>query len=153
MNFSSLKYMLGSIGSVLLAISLLQACHETYRTANISTTESRTIGNKETPVNPGVFLSLQEYVLEHINYPPGAMINQVEGTVYIRFSIDNNGRVSNVAAVGTRIGYGLEEEAIRVVTAIPAPIAMAMKGKKTKRVLPVIYRIKTSVTTLSPPVI
>jgi TonB family protein len=144
MRFSSLKYVFRSIVSVITMVSLLQACHESYRTANISTTQSRIYDKKETPVNPGVFLSLQEYVLEQIHYPPGAMINQIEGTVYVHFSIDNNGSISDIAAIGNRIGYGLEEEAIRVVSEMPVSIASALKGKKGRRILPIVYKIDRS---------
>jgi TonB family protein len=141
MNFSSLKYVAGSFVAAMTIVSLLQACHESYRTANISTTQDRIYDKKETPVNPGVFLLLQEYVLGQINYPPGAMINQVEGTVYVHFTIDNNGNISDIAAIGNRIGYGLEEEAIRVVSEMPVSISSALKGKKGRRILPIVYKI------------
>lgn len=142
MNFSSLKYLFGCIGLVLAMVSLLQACHESYGTANISTISGRMIDDRaETPVKAGVLCSLKKYVLEEINYPSGAIINEIEGTVYIKFTIDDKGDISKVSAVGDRIGYGLEEEAIRVVNSLPQHLSTAMKGKV---VLPIIYKLNSN---------
>lgn len=165
MNFSRLKYVLGSIAAVMATTTLLQACHDSYETANISTIQRRMIDNRdETPVNSGVLLSLEKYVLGQINYPYGAMLNHVQGTVYIRFYIDDNGNISDISSVGDHIGYGLEEEAIRVVASMPGSISMAIKGEsEAKRILPITYKLKenamdhtgfkTSAITLPPPVI
>jgi hypothetical protein len=165
MNFSRLKYVLGSIAAAMATTTLLQACHDSYGTANISTIQRRMIDDRdETPVNSGVLLPLEKYVLAQINYPHGAMLNHVEGTVYIRFYIDDKGSISDISAVGDHIGYGLEEEAIRVVALMPESISMALKGgSDAKRILPITYKLKenagdhagfkTSVIILSPPVI
>ena len=140
--------MISSIGATMTMVSLLQACQEGYNTVNISTMSTsltntdRTMMNKNAaPVHPGVQRLLEDYVNKHISYPPAAMINRVEGTVYVQFAIDDNGNLSNIATVGNRIGYGLEEEAIRVVTGMPEWISEEIKGKQSMRILPIVYKI------------
>jgi TonB family protein len=149
MKYNRLKYAFSNVGIAIAMASLLQACQDGYDTANISTisaslmsTSEATMGKKETPVNPGVQRSLEEYITDHTSYPPAAMINRVEGTVYVQFSIEDNGTLSDVSVIGKRIGYGLEEEAIRVVNEMPEWIAIEIKGNRSKRILPIVYRIR-----------
>jgi TonB family protein len=149
MKYNRLKYAFGSIGIAIAMASLLQACHEGYDTVNISTmsasligTSEAPMGKKEMPVHPGIQRSLEEYITDHISYPPAAMINRVEGTVYVQISIEDNGTLSDVSVIGKRIGFGLEEEAIRVVKEMPEWIAIGIKGNRLKRVLPIVFRIR-----------
>lgn len=144
MNFRRLKYVLGSIAAVMATTTLLQACHESYGTANISTIQGRMIDDRnKAPVSAGALLSLKKYVVGELNYPRGAMLNRIEGTVYIRFNIDDQGAISAISPVGDHIGYGLEEEAMRVVASMPGSISMAIKGRSdANTILPITYKIK-----------
>ena len=62
----------------------------------------------------------------------------------IQFGVDENGTISNVSTTGNKIGHGLEEEAIRVVSKMPKWTAGQVKGKnvKTWRTLPISYRLE-----------
>jgi TonB family protein len=144
MNFSRLKYVLGSIAAVMATTTLLQACHESYGTANISTIQGRMIDDRnKAPALTGALLSLRKYVVGELDYPRGAMLNRVEGTVYIRFYIDDQGNISDISPVGDRLGYGLEEEAMRVIASMPESISMAIKGRSdANTILPITYKIK-----------
>lgn len=68
----------------------------------------------QTPVFLGDGLSIKEFVKKHLKYPPEAFKNKIEATVHVRYAIDSNGDIIEAKNVGTA-GYGLDEEAIRVV--------------------------------------
>ena len=101
-------------------------------------------GAEVLPVYPGGPNALQTYVAEHIEYPGNAIDNSIEGTVNVQFAIDEQGNVSNARAIGNNIGYGLEEEAIKLVSGMPKWTPGMVKGKKVKAwyTLPVTYRLE-----------
>jgi TonB family protein len=88
--------------------------------------------------------AIENYVNNNLQYPQEAIDNNAEGTVRVQFGIDENGRISNVKTIGEKIGYGLEEEAVRVIAAMPKWTPGQVKGKnvKTWMVLPVTYRLE-----------
>lgn len=90
--------------------------------------------------------ALETYITNTIEYPQEAIDNSVEGTVNVQFVVDEKGDVSNVKTIGNKLGSGLEEEAIRVVTAMPKWSPGQVKGKdvKTWRTLPITYRLEGS---------
>ncbi len=97
------------------------------------------------PAYSGGQSGLESYIQNSIEYPQEAIDNNVEGTVNVEFAIDENGSVSNVKTIGNKIGYGLEEEAIKVVSNMPKWTPGQVKGKyvKTKRTLPITYRLES----------
>ncbi|MDQ3049370.1 MAG: energy transducer TonB [Bacteroidota bacterium] len=71
--------------------------------------------------NP-IFLGGDDYVLselvKNIRYPSSAVENGKSGKVYVFFTIDKNGKTSNYH-VDKQLGYGMDEEAIRVLKLLP----------------------------------
>jgi len=59
-----------------------------------------------------------DYIRENLVYPVQARENLVEGTVYVSFTVDKDGTISNVKNENS-LGFGLEEEAVRVVKQMP----------------------------------
>jgi TonB family protein len=58
----------------------------------------------------------QKWQKRQLRYPKEALNKRIESYVFIRFVADTAGRVSSAEPLpGTTIGYGLEEEAIRVI--------------------------------------
>jgi TonB family protein len=98
------------------------------------------------PAYSGGQTALENYINNNIQYPQDAIDNNVEGVVKVQFGVDENGNVINVSTVGNKIGYGLEEEAIRVVSKMPKWTPGQIKGKnvKTWRTLPINYRLEES---------
>jgi len=96
------------------------------------------------PAYNGGQSAMENYIMNNIEYPQDAVDNNVEGIVNVQFGVDENGNVSNVSTVGNKIGYGLEEEAIRVVSKMPKWTPGQVKGKnvKTWRTLPINYRLE-----------
>jgi TonB family protein len=98
------------------------------------------------PAYNGGQSAMENYINNTIEYPQDAIDNNVEGVVMVQFGVDENGNVSNVSTVGNKLGYGLEEEAIRVVSKMPKWTPGQVKGKnvKTWRTLPINYRLEES---------
>ena len=97
-----------------------------------------------TPSYNGGQSAIEAYIINNLQYPEEAIDNNIEGTVNIQFGIDENGNISNVKAVGNKIGYGLEEEAIKVISNMPKWTPGSVKGKnvKTWMTLPITYRFE-----------
>ena len=98
------------------------------------------------PAYNGGQSALENYITNNIEYPLEAIDNNAEGTVSVHFLVDEKGNISNVTTVGNKIGYGLEEEAVRVVSKMPEWTPGKVKGKsvKTWRTLPITYRLEES---------
>jgi periplasmic protein TonB len=95
------------------------------------------------PFYNGGQAAIENYINNNLEYPQEAIDNNVEGTVRVQFGIDENGKIANVKTIGDKIGYGLEEEAVRVISGMPGWTPGQVKGKNVKTwvVLPVTYRI------------
>jgi protein TonB len=70
---------------------------------------------QEKAMFPGDEEGLQRYLAENIKYPPMALDNEKEGTVTVMFVVDKTGKVRDVTTLGERKGFGLEDEAMRVI--------------------------------------
>jgi TonB family protein len=82
-------------------------------------TEDNTIYNHVTlnnpPTYPGGIAKFYNWLGSTIKYPSTASENNVQGTVYVSFNIEKDGSLNDIKIDGKRLGFGLEEEAIRVV--------------------------------------
>ena len=93
------------------------------------------------PSFPGGYKGLQKYFDDNLEYPIDAQNNGVEGTVRIGFTVDENGKLMNPMVEGNNEGYGLDEEALRVIRKMPTWVPGKINGKsvKTKFTLPVTF--------------
>ncbi len=66
------------------------------------------------PNYPGGQKAMSEFVKQNLRYPQEALDNKVEGTVSVDYDIDIFGDVIE-ARVRHGIGYGCDEEAIRLI--------------------------------------
>ena len=85
--------------------------------------------------------ALMKYLLSHINYPPRAFENDIEGRVIVQFLVDKTtGKVGEVKVVRSVDKY-LDKEAIRVVKSLPIFTPGRHKGKPVDvwYVLPVTF--------------
>ena len=67
------------------------------------------------PTYPGGAKALNEFIASNLKYPEEALKNQIQGTVSVDFDIDVFGVVSG-AKIKHGIGYGCNEEAIRLIS-------------------------------------
>ncbi len=74
---------------------------------------------EQMPEFPGGMKRLQKYLGANLEYPRAARKAKVAGTVYVGFVVDRNGQIKD-AQVFKGIGYGCDEEVLRVVRAMPA---------------------------------
>lgn len=70
------------------------------------------------PEFPGGSEALYRYLAENIQYPKQAKDKGIEGRVVVQFTITTDGSIANVE-VARGIGSGCDEEALRVVKAMP----------------------------------
>ncbi|HMQ47251.1 MAG TPA: energy transducer TonB [Saprospiraceae bacterium] len=66
------------------------------------------------PVYKGGPKAMSDFIKQHLRYPEEALSNGIEGTVYLTYTINNQGKVVDVRII-TALGYGCDEEAARVV--------------------------------------
>lgn len=62
---------------------------------------------------PGGKQGWMRYLIQHLRYPPSAMNNNIQGTVIVKFIIDEKGRLKQLEAISGPIE--LRQEAIRVI--------------------------------------
>jgi len=86
---------------------------------------------KEMPVYPGGNEALLKFKTENIKYLPEVKSLGIEGTVLVRFWIEENGSVSNVKIM-QGVSPSLDAEAIRVTKLMPAWEPGKENGKPVK---------------------
>lgn len=59
--------------------------------------------------------AIDEIIKEQLRYPELALQSGIEGTVHVRYDITDEGRVMN-ALITKGLGFGLDEEAVRLVS-------------------------------------
>jgi protein TonB len=86
--------------------------------------------------------ALRKYLGDNLVYPPHAKEIGYEGKVYISFVIDQFGNVVN-AKIAREVGGGLDEEALRVVTAMPRwkPGKQAGHPVSVSYTLPIVFAL------------
>ncbi len=77
---------------------------------------------------PAAHYVLNDYLAKNIHYPKYARKKNIEGRVIVKFVVDEDGSISNVE-IKKGIGGGCDEEAIRVVSEMPAWIPGSQNGK------------------------
>ncbi len=95
------------------------------------------------PAFPGGQKALERFFENNIQYPEAATENDAQGTVQLIFNVDENGKIYQPVLSGNKIGYGIEEEAIRVFNKMPTWTPGKIKGKnvKTKYTLPIRFQL------------
>jgi protein TonB len=80
---------------------------------------------------PGGVNEWVRYLQKYLHIPDAAIDEINKETVVVQFVIDENGSISDVVAVNNP-GYGLAEEAVRIIKAGPRWIPAEQNGKKVK---------------------
>ena len=76
---------------------------------------------------PGGEKAFDEFLLTNLKYPADAQRLGVEGRVFIQFIVEKDGSISNSQVV-KGIGAGCDEEALRVINAMPDWIPGKQRG-------------------------
>lgn len=85
--------------------------------------------------------ALYKFLTQNIEYPNRAKDLEVEGKVILRFVIGTDGKVENVELL-RGIGYGCDEEAVRVVKMLKfTPGFQGKNAVKTRMVIPIKFSL------------
>lgn len=127
----------------------LAADEKAKTTATYKDAKGKTVYNKAEvmPTFRGSQEELEQYIQDNINYPTSAQADKVEGTVFVDFVVGADGAVRDVEvseATSDAVKQNLSEEAVRVVSGMPAWTAGTQKGKAVDvRVsLPITFQLE-----------
>lgn len=97
----------------------------------------------EAPEFPGGSEGLKAYLIENLRYPEQAKKDGVEGRVVVLFTVAEDGSIVNIE-VSRGIGSGCDEEAVRVVKAMPKWKPAVKDGKPVagQYALPITFKLK-----------
>ncbi len=87
--------------------------------------------------------ALMRYLRNHLRYPSEALRAQAEGRVYVSFVVQADGTIADISVL-KGLGYGLDEEAQRVVRQMPAwtPGQQSHHAVPVRFTLPITFRIQ-----------
>ncbi|UOR04366.1 TonB family protein [Hymenobacter aerilatus] len=121
-------------------------------TGEINATGNATIGNNDSgrtaaapPAQPFEYAevmpefaggpdALRKFMQKNLRYPTQALSNNIAGKVYVSFVVNTDGSITNVE-IAKGLGYGTDEEAMRVIRKMPA----WTPGRQNSRSVPVRY--------------
>jgi TonB family protein len=98
---------------------------------NIPSTDELPSADIKGPVFPGGERAFKSYLANNIVYPAKARENNVQGRVLVGFTIEADGSLNDVE-VFRGLGSGTDEEALRVIRAMPKWEPAITNGKKVK---------------------
>lgn len=92
------------------------------------------------PEFPGGMTAWAKFIQRNLRYPDAAQENQVQGKVYISFVVEKDGSITDVTVM-RGIGYGCDEEALRVIKKSPRwkPGMQNNKPVRVKYNIPIGY--------------
>ncbi len=95
------------------------------------------------PEPVGGYSAFYKYVSENIKYPSTARRMSIQGKVFVKFVVDKNGNIKDVAAV-KGIGGGCDEEAVRIIENSPQWTPGKQRGKSVNvyMMLPITFMLK-----------
>jgi periplasmic protein TonB len=97
----------------------------------------------EYPEFEGGQAALNRWIASHLRYPNEAIDRAKQGKVHVKFVVDEQGKVL-FPTILNKLGYGLEEEALRVVSGIPdfkSPAKIGGKAVKCYFVVPIHFKL------------
>ncbi len=106
---------------------------------------------EQMPEFPGGLPALRSFLISKLRYPEDAMDDNIQGTVRVRFIVNETGQVQN-AEVIQHVNGSCDREALRVVRAMPDWKPGMHNGKAVKvfYTLPVTFRLAEDVDTTKP---
>ncbi len=95
------------------------------------------------PKFPGGVKEMYRFIGNNIKYPEAAVRANVEGRVFIAFVVTESGEITNIEVL-KGLGFGMDEEAIRVVKAFPnwTPGSQDGKSVNTRYNLPINFQLQ-----------
>ena len=93
------------------------------------------------PAFAGGPAAYQEFMRRTLRYPDAALDARISGKVHVRFTVDEQGRLLS-PEIAKGLGYGLDEEALRLVRLMPwwTPGQVGGQPVRVRYVLPIVFR-------------
>lgn len=112
---------------VLLFVANTNATAQNKKVANDKVLEKAEV----MPEYPGGDQAMMQFVADNVKYPQEAMDKEISGRVLVSFVVEKDGSINDVKVV-KGIGGGCDEEAVRVVNAMPKWKPGMDKGKPVR---------------------
>jgi protein TonB len=111
--------------------------------APVDTTTYTVVMIEQQPTFPDGEAALFKYLANNLKYPAMARESSIEGTVYVQFTIAKDGSITGTKVL-RGIGGGCNEEAMRVINAMPnwKPGRQQGNAVKVKYTLPIKFRLQ-----------
>ena len=96
---------------------------------------------------PGGIEAFYQYLTEEIRYPVEARTEGITGQVWMQFTVDTDGSITEVQTV-KGIGGGCGDEAARVISGAKAfePAQQRGRAVRVRNVIPIIFQLKEGET-------
>lgn len=100
---------------------------------------------KNPPTYPGGFAELYKFLGANIKYPTEAKDNKIQGKVLVSFVVQKDGSLADIK-VERKLGYGTDEEAVRVLKLSKSWDPGMLDGKpvKVKYNIPISFNLAKS---------
>lgn len=97
---------------------------------------------EQNPEFVGGQAKMYQYLGENIKYPAAAQRANISGRVFVKFVVEDDGSIGDVNVM-KGIGFGCDEEAIRVVKSMPRWKPGVQNGKNVRVYynMPIVYRL------------
>jgi TonB family protein len=98
---------------------------------------------EEMPEFPGGVEALMDFVAKNVVYPQEAMDKEISGRVFVSFIVEKDGSVNEVE-VKKGIGGGCDDEAVRVIKAMPKWEPGKQEGKpvRVSYMMPITFKLQ-----------
>ncbi|GAB3931465.1 energy transducer TonB [Larkinella terrae] len=98
---------------------------------------------EQNPEFPGGMAALGQFLGKNIRYPPAASRANVSGRVFVSFVVNTDGSIQDVSVL-KGLGFGTDEEAMRVVKSMPKwrPGKQSGRPVRVKYNLPINFQLE-----------
>ena len=130
--------------ATLSVLAILFTVNTTATAQNKKTSNDKVFEKVEDmPEFPGGEQAMMDFVAKNVQYPKEAMEKEISGRVLVGFIVEKDGSISETEIV-KGIGGGCDEEAVRVVKAMPKWKPGKQKGKPVRVhfMLPLTFKLQ-----------
>ena len=91
---------------------------------------------------PGGLGALGKYLQKNLKYPAAAQRANVSGKVYVQFVVNTDGSIQNVDVIKS-VGFGCDEEAVRVIKSVPrwTPGKQSGRAVRSRFTIPINFQL------------
>ncbi len=130
--------------TTLSVLAILFTVNTTATAQNKKTSNDKVFEKVEDmPEFPGGEQAMMDFVAKNVQYPKEAMEKGISGRVLVGFIVEKDGSISETEVV-KGIGGGCDEEAVRVVKAMPKWKPGKEKGKpvRVSYMMPIFFKLQ-----------